>query len=77
MPCSGGVPAVVGFVVHFDFHSVSELHSFDDLGQIVESPDPSPAFLCAHPQLVEHRQHGVPAHAALGLICPVTNRGKG
>ena len=41
------------------------------------SLDPAPAFLCAHPELVEHCLHGAPAHTALGLVCPVTNFGKG
>ena len=43
---------------------------------MVESSYPPPAFLRTHSQFVQHRQHGVAAHTALGLVTAVTNRGK-
>ena len=43
----------------------------------MESTDPAPAFLRTHPQLVDHRQHGLSTHTTLGSVRPVANRGKG
>ena len=43
----------------------------------MESTDPAPAFLRTHPQLVDHRQHGLSTHTTLGPVRPVANRGKG
>lgn len=63
---------MVGFAVVIDFHSVLELHSFNNLGKVVEPSDPPPASLRTHSQFVQHRQHGVADHTALGLVTAVT-----
>ena len=71
MAWSGSAPVIVGLDAHFD--TVSELHTLDDLSQMIESPNLAPALLGAQPQFVNHHQQGVPAHIFLGLVGPVTN----